>query len=246
MHREADRVLRAQGNRAGRQRMRADATLRPSRPPRGLLLSTGEDVPRGQSLRARLFVIELAKGDISAANLTAAQHDAAAGLYAASMAGFLRWLAPRYADVRAGLRQEHAELREWALAGGDGQHARTPGIVADLALGVKHFLDFATEAGAVAAAERDALAKRCWAALGEAAAAQAGHVEAAVPCGHFLRLLAGVLASDRGHVAGPNGDAPDGAERWGWRLTTAGVGDHARDEWRAQLHRVGWVDAEDV
>src|SRR5262249_44034411 len=52
MRREADRLLRAQGNRAGRQRMRADGTLRPAKPPRGLILSTGEDVPRGQSLRA--------------------------------------------------------------------------------------------------------------------------------------------------------------------------------------------------
>src|SRR6185436_13476176 len=55
MHREADRLLRAQGNRSGRMRMRADATLRPPKPPRGIILSTGEDVPRGQSLRARLL-----------------------------------------------------------------------------------------------------------------------------------------------------------------------------------------------
>ena len=50
-HREADRLVRAQGNRSGRQRMRQDSTLRPAKPPRGLLLSTGEDVPRGHSLR---------------------------------------------------------------------------------------------------------------------------------------------------------------------------------------------------
>lgn len=62
-HKEAERLLRAQGNRAGRQRMRADATLRPAKPPRGLVLSTGEDVPRGQSLRARLLVLDVAPGD---------------------------------------------------------------------------------------------------------------------------------------------------------------------------------------
>src|SRR5206468_12743200 len=45
-HRDADRVLRAQGNRSGRQRMRADGSLRAVRPPRGLIVSTGEDVPR--------------------------------------------------------------------------------------------------------------------------------------------------------------------------------------------------------
>src|SRR5262249_48786127 len=42
-HREADRLFRNQGNRAGRQRLRSDASLRPAKPPRGLVLSTGED-----------------------------------------------------------------------------------------------------------------------------------------------------------------------------------------------------------
>ena len=53
LHREADRVFRSQGNNAGRGRMNRDGSLRPVKPPRGLILSTGEDVPRGQSLRAR-------------------------------------------------------------------------------------------------------------------------------------------------------------------------------------------------
>ena len=62
LHREADRVLRAQGNRSGRGRMRADGSLRPPKPPRGLILSTGEDIPRGQSLRSRLVVLEVETG----------------------------------------------------------------------------------------------------------------------------------------------------------------------------------------
>ena len=48
-----------QGNNAGRQRMRADTTLRPPKPPRCLILSSGEEVPRGQSLRARTVITEL-------------------------------------------------------------------------------------------------------------------------------------------------------------------------------------------
>src|SRR5262249_54808025 len=124
LHREAERLLRAQGNSAGRQRMRADGTLRPARPPRGLILSTGEDVPRGQSLRARLLVIEVERGDLDAAALTAHQRDAAKGLYAEAMAGFVRWLAPRYEDVRGRLAAERAQLR--GAAAGEGQHARTP------------------------------------------------------------------------------------------------------------------------
>lgn len=64
IHREADRLLRAQGNHAGRQRMSADAKIRPPKTPRGLILSTGEDVPKGNSLRARLVVVEMDPTDM--------------------------------------------------------------------------------------------------------------------------------------------------------------------------------------
>jgi hypothetical protein len=44
-----------------------------------LLFSTGEDVPRGQSLRARLFVLEFAPDDIDRVRLRPFQADAATG-----------------------------------------------------------------------------------------------------------------------------------------------------------------------
>ena len=50
LQREAARLIRAQGNRSGRQRMRPDGSLRPVKPPRGLILSTGEDIPIGEFL----------------------------------------------------------------------------------------------------------------------------------------------------------------------------------------------------
>jgi hypothetical protein len=53
LHRDADRLVRAAGNRSGRARMRADGGSRPTYYPRGLIVSTGEDIPSGQSLRAR-------------------------------------------------------------------------------------------------------------------------------------------------------------------------------------------------
>src|SRR5262249_38047330 len=79
-HKEADRVVRAQGNRAGRGRLRSDGSHRPTKPPRGLILSTGEDVPRGQSTRARMVVLELSPGDLNWDALTQAQQDGEDGL----------------------------------------------------------------------------------------------------------------------------------------------------------------------
>ncbi len=60
LHATAERVIRAQGNQSGRFRMRADSTLAGSLPPRGLILATGEDMPKGQSLQARLVLVQIA------------------------------------------------------------------------------------------------------------------------------------------------------------------------------------------
>jgi len=105
-HKEADRLVRAQGNRSGRQRMRADSTLRPCKPPRGMILSTGEDTPRGQSLRARMLILDVPPGMMEWNALTLCQNDAAAGVYTQALAGFVQWLAPRYGEILQGLPTE--------------------------------------------------------------------------------------------------------------------------------------------
>src|SRR5262249_42565528 len=141
LHGKAERLLRAQGNSSGRQRCRPDGTVRADRPPRGLILASGEDSPRGESLQARMLPVLVRKGALDVRALTPYQHQAAAGVYAAALSGFLQWVAGRYQDLRAGLAEEHREMR--AKAAGEGKHPRAPGIVADLALGWKHFLAFA-------------------------------------------------------------------------------------------------------
>ena len=45
--RQAERVFRAVGNSSGRGRLRPDGTLIPTKQPRCLVLSTGEELPEG-------------------------------------------------------------------------------------------------------------------------------------------------------------------------------------------------------
>jgi hypothetical protein len=111
LNREADHLMRAQGNSAGRNRLRADATLRQSKQPRGLLISTGEDLFAGHSLIAPVANIEVRGGDVDMVKLTAAQTAAAAGLYAAAMSGYLSWLVSRFDAIRGELRSRVADLR---------------------------------------------------------------------------------------------------------------------------------------
>jgi hypothetical protein len=244
LHAKADRVLRGQGNRSGRRRCRPDGTPRPARPPRGLVVSSGEDVPRGESLRARMMLLHVGQGDIGVTKLTPYQKDAGDGLYAQTMAGFLAWLAPRYGEVLAGLPAEHAALRQKAQS--PVWHARTPGVVAHLALGLKYFLDFVLQAGAIDAARRDNLAKEGWAALVQAAEDQAADIASQDPARRYLRLLAAVISSGRGHLASPVGMDPVEPERWGWRCLEVGSFDSPGSRWQPQGRCVGWVDAQGI
>jgi hypothetical protein len=243
-HREADRLLRAQGNNAGRQRMRPDATLRASKPPRGLIITTGEDIPRGHSLRARLLTTEVGRGDVDQRLLTKAQNDAAEGIYAQLMGGYLRWLASPYDQVHQEVRSQVSQLRLRDI--GAVAHRRTPEIIANLMVGLRYFLDFGQEIGAISTADGVEIERRCWAALGTVADAQAGHHRASDPVARFTELLSAAIASGRAHVARPDGSEPNQPGAWGWRQALIGSGDHARQEFRPQGSRVGWVDCEDL
>jgi hypothetical protein len=245
-HRKADRLFRAQGNNSGRARMRSDGTLVPVRPPRGLILSSGEDTPSGQSIRARLFAIEVSNGDVDLRKLTACQSAAADGAFARVTSAFLCWMAGQYEQSLKKLSARAVELRTAAFS--SAMHARTPTIVAELQAGFELWLAFLIDQKLLDDEEVDVLRKRCWAALGEDAQAQSQHLLAAEPTSLFFRLLRAAIASGEAHLADFDGEAPEDelAPALGWRRVTVGTGDHTRDEWRPQGERVGWIDEEGV
>lgn len=194
-------------------------------------------MPRGQSVRVRLLGLNVSPGDFGpqppAPNpiLTACQQDAAAGLYAQAMAGYIRWLAPQMEWIRSRLREEQAKLRDEAR--GEGQHARTPGIIADLTIGLEYFLEFAVDAKAITSEDRKALLDRGRAALAAAGAAHGSNIAAAEPTGQYLRLLSSALASGAAHIASRDGSQPHDARSWGWHLEGT--------IWRPQGSCIGWL-----
>jgi hypothetical protein len=220
--------------------LRADATFTPTRPPRGLILSTGEDVPRGQSLRSRMLVLELAPGDVDPDRLSACQADALAGRYARALAAYLRWLAGRYEAMAAELPGRIAELLARAVT--SAPHRRTPMVLANLAIGLETFLEFALESGALSAVDNEVLWERAWRALGESGAQQAEQQRTADPAQRFLELLGSGLVSLQCHVANLIGGEPPNAPSWGWRLDAVGE----NDIWRPGGPRIGWLDGEDL
>jgi hypothetical protein len=236
-HRDADRLIRAAGNRSARMRLRSDGELRPPRPPRCLLLSTGEETPKGHSVRGRLGITEVSQGDIDPVRLTACQADARNGLYAAAMAAYLRWLAARYEELHDGLKDELDRLREEYRS--KENHARTGGILADLDYGMKLFLRFAVESDAISESEAREYARRVRAGLEAMGQQQADHQVAAEPAAHFMRLVRAALASGRAHLADLDGNRPkEEPAAWGWRHQFLG--------WSPQGRCIGWLDGDAV
>ena len=243
IHREADRLLRAQGNNSGRQRMNPDGSLRPTRSPRGLVLSTGEDIPAGHSLRSRIVVIEMGTGSVSLNVLTLCQKDAREGLYAAAMSGYVRWLAAQREGLDDRLRERVNELRVQVSEHSSVSHRRTPDVVAQLFVGVEWFANFALEVGAITQPERDALMERGWRGLLDTAEQQGVFQETSDPVSQFFVLLKSALGAGEAHLLDGEGRPPQEwePEAVGWMRSRVREAAGELGEWEPKGICVGWI-----
>ncbi|MFO0825908.1 MAG: DUF3854 domain-containing protein [Gemmataceae bacterium] len=236
LHAAADRLFRGSGNGAARTRLNADLTVRPDRPARSLIMSTGEDSPKGHSIRARVPIIEIEPGSIDVAALTRCQEHAAEGQYAATTAGFIRWLAPTYAETLRGLPAARAAARDTFRT--SAPHARTPQALGDLFLGWDRFTQFAVASKVITASDREAILARVRAALIELAEAQAEHLRAADPADQFLNLVPSILLAGHAHLdtKPPHIEPHESNRAMGWVLRATG-------DWDKKGPCIGWVDA---
>jgi hypothetical protein len=219
-HREletkASRLLRSQGNLAGRGRLRSDLTERPAFAPRGIILSTGEGHPAGQSLLARTLIIELDQTDIDLKSLTLAQEQFAH--LSRAMAGYIAWLAPQMSDMPQLLHETFRGARTRATAGNE--HLRIPEAAAHLWLGLHCCLVYAREVGALSNGQAAEFGEKCWKAFLEIGREQAKIVEEEKPTRRFLGVLYTIIAQGRATLL-PKDESPTepkpGVDFVGWR-----------------------------
>jgi hypothetical protein len=238
MYATAERLFRAAGNRQGRGRMSGGGRLRPTRPPRALVLATGEQVPRGRSLRARLLIVEVRPGEVDRSVLSECQDAARQGQFAAAMAAYLSWIASRYEEIGKGHQARVRDLRSRASV--HVSHARLPAAMAELQSAWELWLQFALEAGAIREEEHAGLVLRCSEAMAELAAIQAPYQLASDPARQFLALLHSALASGHAHIADREGCVPETPSLWGW---TRKFPDR---KWIGCGTHVGWIDGNDL
>ena len=232
------RIGRTAANNTGRARSRADGTLAGERPPRALVLSTGEDVPAGESLTARTLVLQVPEsGGVNFgpdAPVNRCQTAAREGIYARAMGGYVGWLAPQYGEIRNRFEDERAALRRevWNFA----QHARTLNVYADLMLGLRYWLDYARDINAIDDEEYEQRYERGKRAILRAVGAQVTLQEAQNPLRRFSVLLKEALSSGHAHLVHletSNGRPKKDPERWGWRKVSKG--------YEPQGESLGWV-----
>jgi hypothetical protein len=209
----AERLFRATGNHQGRGRLAGQGRLATPRPPRALVLATGEEVPQGRSLRARLLVVELRAGEVDRPILSQCQSAAQNGELATAMAAFLSWIAPQHEELQQRLRTRVWELRSRALP--RASHARLPTTLAELEGGWEIWLQFALKAGAINGEEQVEFARRGGNALAEVGILQVSYQLTSDPPRRFLALLHAALAGGHAHLADRMGGVPKAASQWG-------------------------------
>jgi hypothetical protein len=239
LHSEADRLLRSQGNSAGRRRLTSDGRLLANRPPRGLILSTGEDTPKGKSLSARLLLLRFPKGAMDWEKLTQCQRLAARGDFAVAAASFIKWLSPQILEIQRSMKERRLFHRKGLNLEGI-QHPRTPENLDALWFGLTTFLDFAQSIGAISGGERDSLVNRAEIAFQETVVGEAQKHAEHEPARIFLRLVRSAVSMGKAHLASRDGGAPEGARPWGWYIPAG-----AREK-QSRGDRIGWVQGDDI
>jgi hypothetical protein len=248
LERRAQRLIREAANQVGRDRMRADTSLRPSLPPRALVWSSGELLPGGTSTLARLIVVDVPAGWTSADQLRTVQ--AAAGQYAVAGTAWITHLAGQLDELRRTLPKTRDALRDALLA--QVHHPQHALAAAKLITAFAAWLEHCVKIGALSpddAAERLVLAREAIVAAARRSGDYAGEER---PGRRFLELVRVLLRQRRAHLRPIDGareldHRPDDDAAWGWPPPAAD-GEFDRGDGGVRpppTPHLGWVDEEE-
>ncbi len=198
-------VARGYGDRAARNRLTPEITLREARPPQGNVIVTAEFAPDiGESGTARLFCIEMSPGQIDLPHLTQLQERASKGQLTHMMYAYTEWLKETYlcdkercAQFLERLAEEYQNARAyWREVLRENQikfHDRIPDTLACLQLGFYYVMAFLHHAGELMQKDVDEIEDRYNAIMLAHAAHQSEAVEQDRPTHIFIRKLMAML-----------------------------------------------------
>lgn len=237
LQKTADQIIRAQGNQAGRARLTDMSSHQTTMYPRGLILSTGEDIPISHSIRGRMMIIDITPGEIDKKRLTACQKQRPT--YVAGMAKWIQWLAAHgVQNVQDALIKRREEIRD---ANADVGHTRTPTTLGDLQATIILYLSFAEQVEAITKDEHARLIKRALAGIMDCCKEQERHLKNADPTETFLETIRAIMGGCLAHMRSTDGGIPKNPESLGW---TSKEGIDGLKTYIAHGPKMGWVNWE--
>lgn len=224
LHRQAEQLIRAKANYGGRSRSTSTGGYLAPRVPKALLLMTGEDIPIGKSLRARMLTVNVGKEDIDSVKLSFFQQAASHGVFSGVMAAFIGWLSDRFDEIQLHFTESRESWRREPPTVPH-VHRRVLAMTQELEYAFWLFLKFAEESGAVDATRREELDELACNTLIELACAQDAFIMSADPVDSFPLLIESLFAAHRVHLVDlDTGGAPLMVpEAWGYRKQTIRV-----------------------
>jgi hypothetical protein len=200
LNKTVEYMLRAFGNRQGKVRANADMTSQETFYPRGLLVTSGEQLPPpGVSRSARILPIPVKiedfadDGEQNYYMLTTAQKDAA--LYPMAMAHYIKWIQDNWTRVGADFHNTYDKYQQ--LAPKKGVHLRLVESVALMQTGYCVATQFACEKGAMKESTREGSVAECWDILAALLSRQNIQITSEKPGVRFIEVLQSLLASGR-------------------------------------------------
>lgn len=235
LQKTADQIVRAQGNQAGRARLTDVSSHQTTMYPRGMILSTGEDIPTNHSIRARMLILDLTPGDVDKNVLTIAQR--ARPLYQVTTAAWIKWIAKLGVDkVAAAVKSRREEIRD---KNQDVGHTRTPTTLGDLQSTIALFLAFAQDKKAIDQKTHDEYAKEAAKGILDCCNEQEQHLTNADPCETFCDVIRQILGAQQAHFRSMDGSVPANPEALGWTVSQSQDGIRT---FKANGPKMGWVN----
>lgn len=237
LHSKTERFIRNTGNGAGRGRRNPDMTAKAAPFNRSLTIMTGEDLPKGQSILARLLVIELAKNDVHIPTLGRLQKYTMDGAFSRIMAANLQWLAPRLDALKTEFPKSVTDLRDTAISMNlIKSHSRAPEMFANLVAGANQFYEFLADVGMIDSTTKETTQDAIERALITAFKTQSSYQAEQDEVERFGDLLRSVLSSGNGHIALAENQGPPSVhpQRFGYTKN------QDTNETKAQGDLFGW------
>lgn len=174
-------------------------------------MATGESLPHGESLLARLFVLELQKGEVELATLSTATQAAKNGAYALALSGLVQHLAAPGRLETELARVENVLCEERARA--SGLMSRAPDNLAQFIAGLSLWARFAQMLGLEGV---EAWQERGLAALRQAAYKQSELANEQKPEEIFLACLHEAVEGGQAYFTDLRDREPDSSAAFGW------------------------------